>query len=133
MPLPLNLRQQAKLRLLCSPQYLHGVLDASWHDSDQSWKERRYHYGHVITSEVEPTSRFHCDLINFTDSLLQQFFPVYDVRFTKVVQLLEAGTPAKFYEESISNGADSGPCDPASGHSGLFSFCVNVSAHSSVP
>lgn len=123
---PVDLQDGLTLRL-CRHQFLHGVFRASFDDADQTWKDRRVHYHHIIKDEVRVVGRYHSDLINFTDCILHRFFPAYDLNYPRLVRLLEEGLASKAYEDSIANGADSGPCDPTSGHSGLFSFCVNVS------
>lgn len=72
-----------------------------------------------------PTNRFHANLLSVTVELLDRFFPDHKQKIW--VKLLQSSSTSDIYEEALRSGMYAAPPDSRQGHSGLFTFCANVS------
>lgn len=63
-----------------------------------------------------------------TDCVLRRFFPIKSIWGSTVVKLLEGPHASAAYEKQLVQGTSSEPRDRTLAHSGLFTFCANVSA-----
>lgn len=111
-------------------QYFHGLREASLSDADskQRLKIRGIQEGSTIFPFPDKVAdRFHLDLLVITDHILRRLYPLYEVQAAVTVKLLESSHTSTAYAKQIEQGPPNGLRDPALGHSGLFTFCANVS------
>lgn len=102
-------------------QFFYGVVVANQSDADFQQADLK----RQLEPNQRPTTRFHDDLLNVTIELLNRFFP--DHKRDIYALLLRSQSTADIYEQTLRSDVDTTPRDCQTGHSGLFTFCANVS------